>query len=61
MPDCTIKNNAPDADDILIKIESWEISISRDEQGTVFVCVNDTEEGSSTRMILGQVGETQKL
>ena len=61
MPDCTIINKAPDADEVVLSIAEWKICISRDEHGTVFICAEDELEGSSTRLVLGQEGETQRL
>jgi hypothetical protein len=63
-------NQAPDSDTIVVTVTRYDagdddvvmegsVTISRDEDGRVFVVVIDGD--SETRMILGQEGYTQKL
>jgi hypothetical protein len=57
----TIKNFAPNMDCIIISVGEWKITVERDLDNEIYIAVEDTVEGSETRMILGQEGETQKL
>jgi hypothetical protein len=59
--DATIQNMAPDADVVLITIGPWALSISREENGEVWIIATDNDEGSETRIVLGQPGETQRV
>lgn len=61
MSDATIKNFAPNMDCIIISVGEWKITVERDLDNEIYIAVEDTVEGSETRMILGQEGETQKL
>lgn len=56
-----VKNHAPDADMLVIKIATWTVNVSRGEDGETWVVVIDETDGSETSYILGQEGETQKL
>jgi len=60
--DIRVENLAPDTDVILLHVgDEWKVYIERDEFSTVHVCVEDLKDGSETRLVLGQAGETQKL
>jgi hypothetical protein len=60
--DIRIENLAPDADVVLLHVgDEWQINVERDAQGTVRIVVEDLKNGSETRLVLGQEGETQKL
>lgn len=61
MVDAKVENLAPDMDCIVITVGDWKITVDREFHGPVYVTIEDTEEGSETRLILGQEGETQKL
>jgi len=56
-----IQNIAPESDEIRIRIDGFLIDIWRDEQNEIHVHVDDEEEGSEMRMVLGREGHTHKL
>jgi hypothetical protein len=59
--DAKVKNYAPDADKVVVSVGEYEVTIERDENGQVYICIEDVPEGSETRLVLGQPGETQRV
>ena len=56
--DAVINNDDPST--IMVTIGEWEIVIW-DDTGTTHVSVEDTDQGSKTDLVLGKIGETQRL
>lgn len=57
--DALVRNFAPDSDTITIQIGDWTVTIDREDDGTVFVSVEDGD--TSARYILGEDNETQRV
>lgn len=54
MPDCFIKNLAPEKEMFEIDIDDWKITIKREEDGKVAIYICDLDDGVETKYILGQ-------
>lgn len=66
--DAFITNHAPDGDALAIEFKihpeseaTWVVTVWRDEDLEVHVNIQDGQDGSSTDLVLGKPGETQKL
>jgi hypothetical protein len=62
MNDLIVDNGYPDGDyiHIITSDNSWNITVSRDEEGETHIVIADNIEGSQTTYVLGREGYSQK-